>query len=340
MSDAHQVAVVGGGAAGSMAALRAVLNALDTIWFLGDLDARRRSRAQWVSAIDDMPGFSGRPHPITHTALDVQQWIDAQAPLRSRLQVVKRSLDALVGTADGFDLTWVEKHRRDPVGTTHTARARYVVLATGIEDVQPHIRGSIDPIFPFANANQVLYSLRSDGHRVIGHPTAVIGHTTEAAWTAITLVERYAPPAMALLTHGLPFGGDAETRHLIKRYGIDVHEGVIDEIAGQARKEGLQGFVIDGVLIRAERAFVALGTRAHHDLARQAGAALDDRGFVLTSATGETSIRGLYAIGDLQAGSRQQVYSAWGSAVDAIDDIDRRVRLARRPSRRDPVEGG
>ena len=48
--------VVGGGIAGSAAALRAAQNHMPTVWILGDHESRRPSRSEYVKNIDNMIG--------------------------------------------------------------------------------------------------------------------------------------------------------------------------------------------------------------------------------------------------------------------------------------------
>lgn len=87
---------------------------------------------------------------------------------------------------------------------------------------------------------------------------------------------------------------------------------------------------------------MALGLhRVYNDLARDLGAELADAELpegerhVLIDWKGETSVRGLFAIGDMvKRGDGEpvmkQVYTAQEYAVRAIDSIDRRMRSARR----------
>ena len=53
-------------------------------------------------------------------------------------------------------------------------KARFVVLCTGVMDVQPVIRGSIDPILPYANVQLADYCLRCDGHHVLNKNLSII----------------------------------------------------------------------------------------------------------------------------------------------------------------------
>lgn len=339
------VAVIGGGAAGMMAVLRAVLNHQTVVWFMGDVDTRRRSRAPWVSEVDNIPGLFGKSHPLPHQQVEVLDWIDAQPALAARLTRFKSSVTRLQQANGLFQLTTLERVRRGstaPPAEKH-CWSRFVVLCTGINDLQPHIGyqpatesspevpGSIEPIFPFANANQAIYCVMSDGHRVHGQVTGVIGHTDEAVETLRLLAERYAPPELLLLTHAQPLKLSPQAQALLTHLGTRVLDSPIQGFVGTARPEGLKGVVLlDGSTVPLTRLVVVLGKRLYNALAVQLGAALDETGYVLTDQAGESSVPGLFVAGDLRAGARQQIYSAWDGAVGAIEAIDGRLRALRR----------
>lgn len=59
-------------------------------------------------------------------------------------------------------------------------------------------------------------------------------------------------------------------------------------------------------------------------------AALDGHGHVVTNEKGETSVAGFYAAGDIVSGKKKQLYAAWDLAVDAVMDIDEKIRKAKR----------
>jgi thioredoxin reductase (NADPH) len=199
-------------------------------------------------------------------------------------------------------------------------------------DVQPEIGGSIEPIFPFANREEILYCVRCDGHKTAGEACAVIGHRAVAGWIAVMLKERYDLPALHVLTHGQAFEGDDKLMALMERYGIELHTGEIVEILGDPKKK-LEGFRVGEDEVRVPHAFVAMGSIAYNDLAKQLGAELSDDGHIVTSGRGESSVPGFFAAGDLVHGKKKQVYTSWDMAVDAVDSIDARIRKLKREGR-------
>jgi len=313
------IAVIGAGGAGQMALLRAVLNHLNTIVFTGDATAKRKSRAQWVVDVENIPGMFGKKRPITATTKEVFEFIENNDDL-SRFQTrVNDFVTDISKTEEGFVLKAGEE----------TYQAKYVVLCTGTMDIQPEIKGTIKTILPFANKGDVEYCIRCDGHKTVGQNCAVIGEGASSGWIAIMLKERYDLPNAWVLTHGKPFEGDETLKKTLTAYGVDIVEGEIEDVKGSP-KEGMDGFIVNGKLIPATKAFVALGSIVYNDLAKQLGVELDNRDHVLTSDKGETNVSGFFAAGDLVSGKKKQVYTAWDDAVDCVDAVDARVRKEKR----------
>lgn len=317
--EVYDLVVIGSGGAGQMAMLRGVLNHLHTFVFLGDVETTRRSRATWVAEVDNIPGMFDRKRPISSTTQETLEFLNENEILKNYLTVAK---EAAVRIAKEENLFTVSS-------SSTTVQARYVVLCTGTMDVQPKIGGSIEPIFPFANRGDVLYCIRCDGHRVAGKNCAVIGSGNGAGWIAVMLKERYDLPQIYVLTNGEEFKGSEEVKGLLQQYDIPIFSEEITEVLGDAR-EGLKGFKLQDQTIEVPYAFVALGSIVYNDLAKQVGVKLSARDHVLANEKGETSVEGFYAAGDLVEGKKKQVYTSWDMAVDAVDDIDLKIRLLKR----------
>ena len=313
------LAVIGSGAAGQMAMLRGVLNHLKTAVFLGDAKTTRRGRATWVMDVDNIPGMFDRKRPITSTTREVIQFIEKDEKLKSILTTIKTAVTSVKKEGELFIVS----------DGTNEVQTRFVVLCTGTMDVQPLIKGSIEPIFPFANRGDVLYCIRCDGHRTVGHSCAVIGHKGGAAWIAVMLKERYDLSNLYILTNGKEFEGSDEVRELLEKYNIPIISEEIEEIIGGV-KDGLKGFKAGDQTIEVTKAFVSLGAIVYNELAKQVGAEINEREHLLANDSGETSVRGFYAAGDLVQGKKKQVYTAWDMAVDAVDDIDEKIRILKR----------
>lgn len=316
--DDFKTIVVGGGAAGIMAALRGVLNNEKVVLYLGSGSARKKSREMWVSKVENMPGYEHYKKGIMNPNKDTLTWIK-ESKFAGNLEVFRTSVKEIKKLDDGsFEVL-------DEKGNTQKGYA--VVLATGVMDVQPHIQGSIEPVLPYANVQLIDYCIRCDGHHVHGKKTSIIGHGNVAGWIAILLMERYEVTEMVVLTNGEEPEFDEEVKKLHQAYGVTVEKSPIKEVRGNAKELILDGYTLeDGKEVNSEISFISLGMLVYNELATTLGAEVDDRGFVKTNKKGETNIEGLYAIGDLQADTKKQIYTSWDMAVDSLDDIDNKIR--------------
>jgi len=320
--DIYDIAIIGAGAAGMMAALRGVLNNDRIILFGGNSKDKKRSRAQWVSKVENTPGFTIYKKGVIDPNKETLKFIE-DSPFSENLNFLKGAgVEEILKRNGYFSLTTDSGDSYD---------AKYVVLATGVMDVQPEIEGSIKTIFPYANVQSVDYCIRCDGHHVLGKETAVIGHTEDAAWVAILLHERYSPPNMTILTDGKNPEYSEKVKKLLKHYHIDVITSGLDGVKGDKSKGNLEGFYFcNGSYLPVDFAFISQGMLVYNKLALSLGTDTDERGFVKTNNKGESSINDLYVAGDLRANTKKQIYTAWDTAVDALDDINGKIRNRKR----------
>jgi thioredoxin reductase (NADPH) len=120
-------------------------------------------------------------------------------------------------------------------------------------------------------------------------------------------------------------------RQLLELYNIDVKTQGLDGIKGDEKNGLLEGFYFcDGTFLPVDIAFVSLGMMVYNKLATSLKTEVDERGFVTTNDKGESSVSGLYVAGDLRANTKKQIYTAWDTAVDSMDDINGRLRRQKR----------
>lgn len=323
MNDAkvYPVAVIGGGAAGAMAVLRSVLNNDECLFFPGTGKDKKKSRAFWVKKVENIPSFFEYTRSIEETSAGVYSFLKETPFWKKFIWMKNRGVQTLEKLANGlFKIT-------DSKGDHYLAE--YVILCTGIMDVQPKIDGEMKPIFSFANNQTADYCLRCDGHHAIGKNIAIVGHANGAAWVACMLHERYNPPSTSIFTHGEEDEFSDEVKQLIELYKINIYKRPIVNFLGE--KGVLEGILLDDDRsIAAEFAMISLGMLVYNQLATAVDATIDDRGFVVTNAKGESSVDKLYIAGDLRANVKKQIYTAWDTAVDAADDINGRVRAKKR----------
>ena len=318
----YDVAVIGGGSAGVMAALRTVLNNDECLFFPGTTKHKKKSRAFWVTSVENMPAHLHYKKGIEEPNKISLDWL-AQSSFAKKFHWKKnRGVLKIVKESNGlFTLT-------DDQDTVY--QARYVILCTGVMDVQPQVNGSIEPIFQYANVQLIDYCLRCDGHHVLDKKVAIIGHTSSAAWVGIMLYERYQCPEVFILTNGESPQFDEETLALIHRYGFKIVTEKIESISGSGKLKQLEGFRTQSQMIQVDYAFVALGMIVYNELAKMLEAELDQRGFIITDLKGKSSVAGLYVAGDLRANAKKQIYTAWDHAVDSADEINTLIRRKKR----------
>jgi thioredoxin reductase (NADPH) len=318
----YPVCVIGGGSAGTMAVLRTLLNNDECLFFPGSPKDKKRSRDLWVRKIENIPGYFHYKRGIQEPNIETMKWI-ADSPFKENLYIQKNTgVTSLKKSGDIFEII----DSKDNV-----FHAQFVILCTGVMDVQPEIKGTIETVYDYANAQTIDYCLICDGHHVMNKKTSVIGHTNGAAWVSIMLHERYQPKEFKILTNGKKTEFQADTQKLLDLYGIKVCEAAIIDIVGQDKGKILEGFTLeDGTHIETDICFISLGMIVYNELAKQAGAELDERGFVKAEENGLTSVSGLYVAGDLKAGIKKQIYTAWDSAVNSANAINQIIRLNKR----------
>lgn len=311
----YPIAVIGAGAAGSMAATRAVLNNNEVLLFAGANQERRRSRGNWVRTVDNIPGFSKYTRTVLELRNEVLEEL-VQSPLGHNLYLIEESVLSIEKENDCFKLI---------DGTGRIYHAQYLVMATGVMDQQPHIQGEIYPILSYANAQTIAYCIICDGHRSYGKKTVVIGHADSAASVSLLLSDKYNLQSMIILTNGQANQFSLESLKKMEEKNIKILEQPIHEVLGA---DGvLAGFKLEnGDVVESEIGFVSLGLRPNNQLALQLGAQVDDKGLVVTDINGETSVANLFVVGDLRANSLKQIYTGWQHAVEALQLINKRIR--------------
>jgi thioredoxin reductase (NADPH) len=320
----YQVCVIGGGSAGTMAVLRTILNNDECLFFPGTPKDKKRSRAMWVKKVENVPAHFNFKRGIVEPNQDTLRWIE-ESPFKANLHAKNNvGVISLKKNENVFQIT---------ASNNEVYFAQYVILCTGVMDIQPEIDGKIDTIFDYANAQTVDYCLICDGHHVLNKKASVIGHTNSAAWTSIMLYERYKPLEMFILTNGKKNEFQDDTLKLINAYGIKIYETKIQQIIGHSRGAVLESFLLeDGPKVETDICFVSLGMIVYNKLALELGAQVDGRGLVVADESGLTTVSGLYVAGDLKANTKKQIYTAWDHAVSAANAINMKLRISKRPT--------
>lgn len=166
-----------------------------------------------------------------------------------------------------------------------------------------------------------------------GHDVSVIGHTATAVGIGALLVERYDVPPPPVLCNGATPELGGRAAELARGYDMQVLEPAITEVLGDP-KAGLVGYrLADGTMVETPRSFVSLGIIAYNELLTALGGKVDASGKAVVSETCESSVANVFVVGDLVAGKKMQIYTGWDVAVDAADEINRRLRSEKRKAR-------
>lgn len=166
-----------------------------------------------------------------------------------------------------------------------------------------------------------------------GHEVSVIGSSATAIGIGALMMDRYDLEPTPILLNDQEPTFDERTRQLASDYGMPIHDAAIVEVLGD-KSSGLEGYrLADGTTVRTPKSIVALGIIAYNELLTSLGGEVDASGKAVVGDKYESSVPGLFVAGDLVAGKKMQIYTGWDVAVDAADEINRRLRSERRKQR-------
>lgn len=287
--------VVGGGPAGLTAAI--YLARFRRAFALIDAG---EPRAGLIPLSRNFPGF---PEGISGEALLGRMRAQARrygAPLRDG-----RAVD-LAAIPGGFALNLSDGERLE---------ARTVILATGVKENEPALPHCAEAV----KLGLIRICPICDGFETVGRRVGVIGAGAHGADEALFI--RTYSDAVALILVGEP--PDETKRRALAEAGVEVVETSIEHVRldhGEIRLVQLQG----GEERRFDTLYSAFGVTPQSDLARQAGAACDEAGRLIAGDHQETSVPGLFAVGDLVRGLNQ-IGVAVGEAALAATAIHNRL---------------
>lgn len=359
----YNVIIIGGGIGGAASALRAGQNGMKTLWILGSKITRKRSRSEWVMNLDNIVGFHenviknqviNSPKKNNHdeaiSLLEEEHYhINNRMLIKNTISRIEKELPhvmisegeatSLQKTESGFEVSFNDE----------SVFANSVVLSTGVMDEQPHIwkqnklgewKETPEWIYPFANREQVLYCIRCEGHLTKNDSVAIIGFSNTAAELAMMLYERY-QNKVYVLTNGATTAISNERLEILKKYHVETISEPINDLMSESVKQ-LHGFVFETHnAVEVRYALVSLGLhKVYNELANLVEARLmdqdrpEEKRHVWIDHKGETSVKGLFAVGDMAKREDEpmmkQVYTAQEYAVRAVDTIDTRGRKAMR----------
>jgi thioredoxin reductase (NADPH) len=297
--------IVGAGPAGLAAAVYGASEGLDVVLVE---EIALGGQAGTSSRIENYLGF---PRGVSGRELaraGILQAIKFGAQL-----IAPRSATALTRTTEGFHL------RLDDDNGVYS---KTVVVACGVQ----YRRLDIPGVAALEGCGVYHAATEIEARACLGHEVVVVGGANSAGQAALFLAQHAAHVHLLVRRDSL---ADTMSSYLVQRLlghnRITVHtRSRLTEVGGQ----GHVSFVTwrdentrTDVRIKTQGLFVMIGAVPRTEWLAGTGIALDERGFVITDASFATSVRGVFAVGDVRAGSVKRVASAVGEGSVVVSAV-------------------
>ncbi len=297
--EVHDVVMVGAGPASLAAAIYTTREDIDTVLYEKGVIGGLAAITDWV---DNYPGFAkGLPGlDLAQSLQDQAERFGAEIRLGDVTEIVDEGEYKLVKTTDGD--VW----------------AKAVLIATGSDYKKINVPGEQEYY-----ARGVHYCATCDGAFYRDKRLVVVGGGNSAVQEAIFLT-RFATK-IDLLVRGDKFRASEVLQHELDKHKdkIIVHfNTATDEIVGGEDKKVVKvvgtdkttgkkvDFPTDGV-------FIFVGLKPNTDFLNGSSIELDEVGLIKTNVHLETSMRGVFAAGDVRSGATMQIASATGEGATA-----------------------
>ena len=292
----YDVAIVGGGPGGYTAALYAARAGLDAV-VLEKLSAG--GQMALTEAIDNYPGFEDGIDGFT---------------LAEKMRCQAERFGAKTEYADvkRMDLTAAPKVLETSEGTFY---ARTVILATGANPRELGLPGEAA-----LTGRGVAYCAACDGMRYRGKTVVVVGGGNSAAADAL-LLSRIAKKVILVHRRDTLRATKVYHQPLTQTENLEFRwDSTVTELL---RGEHLTGVRLKNVKTGEETelpcdgVFISVGRKPATELVR-GQVELDQSGYVAAGETTETSLPGVYAVGDVRAKPLRQVVTAVADGATAV----------------------
>jgi thioredoxin reductase len=194
-----------------------------------------------------------------------------------------------------------------------TFETRRILLATGLRDLTPDCPGFTD----FYGAT-VHHCPDCDGYEVSDKRVAVLSCGKEAIGFTLNLLTW--TDRLTLLMNGDEGDISEEHRAKLARFNIPIMNQRITRLEGDVEKKCIERVCFDdGASLDCDALFFNLGTEMSGNLHEMLGCQLDeDCGLVRVDDEQQTSVRGVYAAGDMTPHSQLAIVAAAEGAMAAI----------------------
>ena len=306
-SAVFDVAIIGAGFSGLSAALLLGRYLRPTVIFDGG-----NTRNSTSKHIHGYLGFeNSSPQEFMQKAWrDVLQY--------NSVKVVKEKVIKVERNTNNSNYSFLLTTESGKVVTT----AKYLIIATGIEDSKPNIEN-----FDMFDGNGAWHCPHCDGFQTTNRKLAILTYGKNIisyakeflGWTRdITVIiqgnyKLTDKDKNEAKTLGIRI---VENNHIIKISGA--RNGHIEKIICQ----GGRSYEVDVI-------FYYLGYTVQNQLAKQLGCELDEEeGFVKVNSSQQTTVRNVYAVGDLDTDRHYVVFAAASGAVAAISIYEQLLKDA------------
>jgi thioredoxin reductase len=191
--------------------------------------------------------------------------------------------------------------------------ARRLILATGLRDLTPDCPGFRD----FYGIS-VFHCPDCDGFEVTGKRVVVLGRGRETVGFTLGLLTW--TDKLTLVTSGDAGDMTDEHREKLAQFNIPITTQSIASLEGEKETNQLRRICFDdGEAMECDALFFNLGVEPASDFHEMLGCKLDEEcGLVWVDEEQQTSVRGVYAAGDLTPRSQLAVVAAAEGAMAAI----------------------
>ncbi len=297
--------VVGAGPAGLAAAVYGASEGLDVVVVE---DVAIGGQAGSSSRIENYLGF---PRGVSGAELARSGMLQA-VKFGTRL-VSPRSVTGLSVQPDGF---------RVRLDDEYDIEARSVVVASGVRYRRLDVPGLAE-----LEGRGVYYAASElEAKTVAGRNAVVVGSANSAGQAALFLARHAAQVHVLIRRDDLR---DTMSNYLAQRLThherITVHpRSEVSAVHGEAQLSALtwrDQVLHEDVRLDAAGLFLMIGADPRTAWLREAGVELDPKGFVVTRNAFESSVPGVFAVGDVRAGSVKRVASAVGEGSVVISAV-------------------
>ena len=276
-----------------------------------------KSRARWIPTSHNAPGF---PRGIEGHTLLAQQREQARG---YGAEIEDGCIAQLRRDGDVFEAVAADGRRW---------RARYVILATGIVDVMPPLDGLEDAI---ANGAVRLCPV-CDGYEASDCRVAVYGPVESTVSHAlflrtfsrdVTVIASEDDEASPNVDASTDANASSEAEP-VSDARQQAREAAIDILPRPTRLAFEGTYTVatlpDGRELRFDTLYPTLGSEPNTSLATQLGLELDEAGEIVAGPDQQTSVDGVYAVGDVVS-ALNQIAVAVGHAAIAATKIHNRL---------------